>query len=186
MEISIKEVEKLIQQENLHIFLDIDGVLFNSVETSVKLLNEKFNRNVDPKSISVWNFSDKFPEITDEDIEWLFGTVDFFNIVEFQKGAFEFLVKHQDNITLVTKGVPSNLRYKTIFFEMMGLDKIKFIGLPIDQSKSVVDMSDGIFIDDCTYNLVESNAKIKILFKEYDNFTEWSQGWDGLIMRSWV
>jgi hypothetical protein len=132
------------------------------------------------------DFSCSYPNITDEDIEWLFSTVEFFNIVEFQDGAYEFLLKHQDNITLVSKGTKQNLKFKRIFFDFMGLDKIKLIGLPIEESKSVVDMSDGIFIDDCTYNLVESNAKYKVLFKEYNNVTSWSQGWNGDVLRSWI
>ena len=73
----------------------------------------------------------------------------------------------------------------------MQLNDMKVIikGLPLDASKGEVDMSDGLFIDDCTKNLVESNAKYKVQFCEYDDGLneqrEWIKGFDGLKMYKW-
>ena len=58
--------------------------------------------------------------------------------------------------------------------------------------KSIVDMSDGILIDDNPHNLISSNAKNKILFGRDYNYNKgfdferlytWSQVYDRLCVK---
>jgi hypothetical protein len=48
-------------------------------------------------------------------------------------------------------------------------------------------MDGGLFIDDCTCNLNESNATYKLIFMEYNdgNEREWQLGWDGERIYEW-
>ena len=84
------------------------------------------------------------------------------------------------------KGNIRNLELKGCLFEECGLNKVKYIGLPLNKSKGCVDMTNALFIDDCTKNLNETNAKVKILFREFENDAEWQLGWNGLEMKSWI
>jgi hypothetical protein len=51
MNITIKEIERLVGRDGLYLFLDIDGVLFKSCLACTQLLNERFNMNVKPQDI---------------------------------------------------------------------------------------------------------------------------------------
>ena len=186
MDISIKEIERLAKNNNLRFYLDIDGVLWNSVEVCTQILDKKFNTTTDPRNVSSWNFSCCYDGLTDTDIEELFADESFFDIVKFQDGTRDFMNKHMGNIVLVTKGTSRNIELKRKWFDDNGFDNVQLVGLPLFMSKDTVDMSDGIFIDDSVTNLTEvTTAKHKFLFKEYDNYTEWSANYNGLTLRSW-
>ena len=62
-----------------------------------------------------------------------------------------------------------------------------FCGLYLNENKGDINMSSSLFIDDCVNNLNESNAKYKIMFKEYNDNREreWQKGWNGLVMYNW-
>jgi 5'' nucleotidase, deoxy (Pyrimidine), cytosolic type C protein (NT5C). len=182
---TIQELEKLNVDKY---FIDIDGVIFHSVEAMVKILNRKFNMNLKSQNVTSWNFRCCYPEMTDEEVEWLFSTDEFFDVVRFIEGAKDFLLRHKDNSILVTKGQERNLRIKRQFLDLNGLEDIFMIGLPLNVSKDIINMKNGVFIDDSVKNLNEvTTAKYKILFSEYGNEDkcEWSKGWKGDKMYSW-
>ena len=43
-----------------------------------------------------------------------------------------------------------------------------------------------LFIDDCTTNLIDSNANLKVQFKPSDVDTEWSRDWNGMVVKNWL
>lgn len=176
--------------ENLDIdkiFLDIDGCIFHSVEAMCKILNKKFNMNVQPQQITSWNFECCYPKMSNEEIEWLFANDKFFDYVRLIDGSKEFMLKHKDNLILITKGNEKNIFQKRQWLDLNGLEEINMIGLPLDVSKDIINMKDGLFIDDTTKNLNEvTTSKYKVQFKEYDNETEWSSGWEGMVLRKWI
>ena len=190
--INIKELEELIERENFkHVYLDIDGVVFHSVEAIVKILNRRYYTDVNPRDITSWNFSDCYPYMTNDKIERLFTTNEFFDNVKMIDGVKEFILKYIDKIILVTKGNINNINQKRIYFDLNGLENVKMIGIPLNVSKDVINMYDSVFIDDCTNNLNEvTTAKLKIQFNEYGSEIadkcEWSKGWDGIRMENWV
>jgi len=190
--INIKELEKLIEDEDFkYIFLDVDGVVFHSIEAIVKILNKEYNMNVDPRDVLSWNFSNCYSEMTDKKIEQLFGTTTFFNNVKMIKGAKEFILKHIDKVILITKGGQENINRKRNYFDLNDLGKVRMVGIPLDMSKNIINMTNSLFIDDSTNNLNDVlTAKYKIQFIEYGehiaNKCAWTKGWDGERMESWV
>ena len=167
-------------------YIDFDGCLTHSIKAMVTLLNKKYNMNVQPQEIVSWNFSDKFP-IGRSELEDLFADVSFYTILEFIEGAITFLEAHKHESIIITKGDLLNGLQKRVKLDMNELEDIPMIILPLNVSKSTINMSGGIFVDDCVANLRESNARVKILFMEYvDNVDrEWQRGWNGFVVSDW-
>lgn len=161
-------------------YLDFDGCITHSLEAMVNLLNKKYNMNVQPQEITSWNFADKFP-IKQRELEDLFADMEFYDILEFIEGAVAFIKAHKHESIIITKGDLLNGLYKRCKLDMSDLEYVPMIILPLNVSKSVINMSDGIFVDDNADNLRESNARVKILFMEYvdDVDREWQRGWNG-------
>lgn len=182
--LNVKDIETIISDFNINkIYLDADGVVIQSVKAMVKLIKDKYGIDLQPCDVINWNFHDS---LSDKQIEELFSNEDFFNIVELYDGVHDFINRHIDKITIITKGNSRNLELKGLLFEECGFNKVKYIGLPLNKSKGCVDMTNALFIDDCTKNLNETNAKVKILFREFENDAEWQVGWNGLEMKSWI
>ena len=185
----ISNIEKFIKDNNINkIYLDVDGVLIHSCQAICDIINEEKGTNFLGKHILSWNFKEICYDLTDNDIELLFADDRFFKYVQWIDGAKEFIKCHENNISIVTKGTWNNITRKIDFFALNDIS-VELIGIPLDRSKKEIDMSDGLFIDDCTQNLIESNAKYKVQFIEYnDNLNEqreWIKGWHGLKMYKW-
>ena len=181
VKIKISDIESMNPK---YYFIDFDCTLVKSLNESVKILNSIHNKNLKPKDIKTWNFKEYDKDLTDEQIEQIFADERFFDKLKFYKGAKEFVLRHEDNTIIVTKGTDKNLYLKKQWLKNQGI-KVPVIGLPIELSKKFVDMSYGILIDDSTYNLEESNACYKIQFREFEE-TDWNKGWEGLVLKSWI
>lgn len=170
------------------IYLDVDGVIWHSCQAVCDILNEDKGTNFTGDQILSWNFKEICPNLTDIDIELLFADTRFFEYVKWIDGAKEFIDNYKNHILIVTKGTWDNITKKIDFFKLNQIN-VDFVGLPLDKSKSEIDMSDGIFIDDCTKNLIESNAKYKIQFLEYNDGLnekrEWIKNFNGYKMYNW-
>lgn len=178
---TIQEIKKL---NSRRYYIDFDSTLVNSVKAMVEILNKKFDKDVDYKNINIYNFSDCFI-VDGKQVELIFDSEEFFDIVEFYDGALEFIKENIDKITIISKGNPTNLKLKGEFLAKHGLSEVKYVGLPLNKSKGFVDMTDCVFIDDVTSNLYETNAKYKIQFREFDEIKSWNKFWDGEILRNW-
>ena len=186
---TIININTFIDYYNINkIYLDVDGVLIHSCQAICDILNEDKGTNFTGDQVLSWNFKEICPNLTDADIELLFADDRFFKYVKWIKGAKEFIKSHGKDITIVTKGTYRNILRKIIFFSPYGFGS-EFVGIPLNISKREIDMSDGLFIDDCTKNLKESNAKYKVQFLEYNDGLndkrEWTKDWDGLKMYKW-
>ena len=185
----ISDIEKFIDYVNVdHIYLDVDGVLIHSCQAICDILNEDKGTNFTGNQVLSWNFKEICPDLTDGDIELLFADDRFFKYVQWIKGAREFIERHENDITIVTKGTYLNILRKILFFNRYDIS-VPIEGLSLDTSKNEIDMSKGIFIDDCTKNLIESNAKYKVQFLEYNDGLneqrEWIKGFNGYKMYKW-
>ena len=169
-----------------NIYLDVDGVLFASNEAMCTLLNNKYHLAHTGDEVTNWNYTDLYPTNSNE-IEELFQSEEFFNAVRFIKGARGYLNKYRDKIVIITKGTTKNFVYKRYLFNLAGFKDIPIISIPLDISKGLINMKDGLFIDDCTYNLKESNARYKVMFMEYNDNVEreWQKNWLGRRITSW-
>lgn len=190
MAVTIDEIFKLFDIGQ--IFLDVDGVIFDSCSTVIQLLNDKYGGNFNGSDVTNWDFKCCYPDITSEEIETVFADKRFFDIVKPIDGALEFIEKYKDKIVIVTKSTIDNLYYKHKWFEKHGI-KVPIIGLPLDISKGIINMKSdndkliNIFIDDSTNNLKESNADIQIQFVQYNDNKqrEWQKGWKGIKIYKW-
>ena len=185
----IDNIEQFIKHINIkNIYLDVDGVLIHSCQAICDIINENNKTNFTGNQVFSWNFEEICPNLTDADVENLFADDRFFQYVKWINGAKEFIKRHEDNISIVTKGTWNNITKKIDFFALNKIN-VEFIGIPLSRSKKEIDMSNGIFIDDCTTNLVESNAKYKIQFLEYNDGLneqrEWTKNWNGYKMYNW-
>ena len=190
MNMVVSNIEQFIKYTEIDkIYLDVDGVLIHSCQAICDMINEDKGTHFTGDQVLSWNFKEICSDLTDEDIEILFADDRFFKYVKWINGAREFIERHKDDITIVTKGTYQNIFRKTLFFNQYNINVV-IKGLPLYTSKSEIDMSDGIFIDDCTSNLIESNAKYKIQFIEYNDGLneqrEWIKNWDGLKMYNWA
>lgn len=179
----------------IKLFLDFDETITLSTKQFVKVANKKFNLNKNWHESKLWNFTDLYPEITVEDVNEIFCSEDFFVDLEPHKGVVETIEKLKDGLSLhiATIGLKENLNkkvewikknFKDVEFEFTGiLDD----GVNIVYNKSSIDMSGSIFIDDRIDNLRSSNAKLKILYKDYRNYS-WQKtdcNEDIYIVNSW-
>ena len=193
----IDNIEKFIYENNIKmIYLDWDGVITHSVKAIVDILNKKHNININPQDIVSWNFKEADPTLTDEEMERLFTTKEFFFELEYIDGVIDFMKRHRNNIIIVTKARTENYLGKIHMLKRIGLDDIPIIPIPLNMSKSIINMyyhnldnylDYSLFIDDSTNNLLESSASFKIQFREYndDKEREWQKDWNGYVMYKW-
>ena len=188
--IKVNDIDDLIKKESIStIFLDIDGVVLESVEAMCQLLNNKYRTTVKSVDIKSWNFNEIKSDLTSEEIENLFNDPRFFEIVRVYRGIGKFIDKYRDKIIFLTKGNIENISQKHELFRLSMFKNIPIIGLPLNISKGFINMrykGQSLFIDDCSQNLIDSNADIKILFKEFDNDAEWQKNWNGMVINSWI
>lgn len=160
------------RKKPIKIYLDFDNTLVDSNSAMVYLLNQEFGTKKEYKDLKKYDFKDLFPELTDEHCEELFGDWRLFSLLEFFDNCFETLdyFKKRCNYSLVTYGNKYNLSAKKIWCErylpfLKELHLLEYVPGDMNYDKSMIDMSDGIFIDDHIEYLRSSNAKVKILFR---------------------
>ena len=162
------------------IYWDIDDVVLNTTETMVELINKKYRipNNLKPRTreqCKDWGFKGLWRPLTKEQQMELFESSDFWNAVtikpEFYDIVYSGILDKYDNI-FVTKGSVYNLFKKREFlYEEVDIKNafkdFGYVGIADDENKAVIDMTDGIQIDDNYSNLKDTKAKIKILLKNY-------------------
>ena len=177
-----QELEKMCSEVET-IATDVDDVIIDSLQADVSILNKRYNKNVDKSEIKCWNFNCHFPT-TSQEIEDIFNSQEFFDIVQFKPNAKEFILSHKDKIVLVTKGNELNLLRKRIWLIENGLQDIKYIGVPLNESKGVHISYDSLFIDDNKGNLESVDCKYKVMMVTNEN-SEWQSEYEGYRIRNW-
>lgn len=171
------------------LFVDYDGTIVNSVAATCSCYNEDFKYYKDfvPVKwweVNTWNF-EECNCATKEYINTYFNQQRFFDRLTYMDWAKETLDELKDDyeITIVSSGYSPNLKAKEIWIQE-NLSYCKFIGVNLKQytDKSHLDMSDGIFIDDSSKNLVTSNALVNICFG--DKYS-WNEDWTGFRCNNW-
>lgn len=162
----------------IDLFLDFDDTICLTSKQFVKLANKKYKKEESWNNINRWDFKDLYPEITNNDIDNIFSSEDFFVDLELCENCLDVInsIKNIVNIHITTIGTDRNLKNKMKWIkENLNID-FNFNGI-LDtgiNDKSSVDMNGAIFIDDRVDNLRSSNANIKILYKNYHDYS-WQQ-----------
>ena len=178
-----------IWSEYMNIYIDFDDTITMSVENVVRIINHRFDKNIQPTDIAQWDFSDVYPDIPLQDIVKVFGEKEFFETLKLKPYVITTLRKYirYNNITIVSKVDAVALKRKNDWIKKHIIDlgiPVKFRGIPLDKSKGIIDMSNGIMVDDNAKFLNETNAKYKILYKCNRKFDD-LQEWHGLTVSNW-
>lgn len=184
--INVNYIERLIKEEKIkHIFLDYDCTMVNSIEAVLNQLNERYNTAYVTEECTTWNFQNLFPDLKEEELLEIFDSVRFFEEVKMYEGVYDFINKHFDMITVVSKGLDTNLYLKGKWLNKY-FSNINFIPLEgIVMNKSMVNMGKkSIHIDDNQDNLFSTNAEYKVLYKNVKD-AEWNKRWKGKWIDNW-
>lgn len=176
---------------NKKYFVDFDGVIVNTIQKIVELYNKDFvaykkYKPVNWVDVNTWDFKE-LEAATCDQINHYFNQPRFFENLETIPLAINTIntLSINNDVTIVSSGYSPNLLLKEKWCKRQFLPSVKFIGVNLKEhsDKSHIDMSDGIFIDDSSHNLITSNAKIKICFgDEY----EWNKDWNGIRCFNWT
>lgn len=165
-----------VNPDKLTIYIDIDDVLLDSTHAVCQILNERYGTDKTQADIKDWRYRNINRNITAEEVEAVFDSDEFWNIVQLNSWFMHHLFYDDDRIleafnwVLVTKGTQINLdkKYDFIMSEPLfadNKDKFGYIGLDAHEGKEMVHMMNGIQIDDHYGNLKDTDADLKILLK---------------------
>lgn len=172
------------------IFIDLDGVVFDTIECITALYNEDFRyykgfKPINSCDVETWDFTEL--NCADKhDIERYFNQPRFFDWVEIMPWAESVIRKLalEYEIIFISMGNKPNLKQKKKWVKE-NFPYAKFKGINIEKytDKSHIDMHKAVFIDDSAKNLRTSNAKYKICFG--DKYS-WNEDWDGTRCMNWI
>ena len=167
----------------IKLFIDVDGVITNTIKKFCEIYNQKYSKHPDftfsdCTKVREWNFTDQGPLIKSVDeVNEFFDLPEFYYKAAYIDGAIDSINKlsNKYDISIVTMGSPINLAYKYEALKRK-IPIMRYYGIDISKhtDKRKVDMSDGIFIDDVSKNLITSNADKKICFGEP---MPWNDDW---------
>lgn len=170
------------------IFLDFDDTMAESSKCMINLINKIYNCNKTQEDLKDYGFQSIYPISEKEKLE-LFESDDFFKNLKLKEGVLDFINTYYKKYKIIisTKGTYKNLIKKEKWIKDIFGDKIIFMGLNGNShDKSYVDMKDSIEIED-NASCLNTNAKIKILYKSFNNFP-WQQvecSKDIIIVNTW-
>ena len=156
------------------IYLDFDNTIVESNKRIIDILNNKYKISKSEKDLSDYNYNSIYPITVEEKLS-MFESDEFYSGLEFKPGVLDVLKKYADiyKIIIVSKGTPLNLEKKEKWIRQNIPFEFPFIGLSGQSFRKKVDMEGAIQIDD-TFKCLETNASLKILYKNFNNFP-WQQ-----------
>ena len=115
------------------LYLDADDTILLSSEAVIKILNQKYNINP-PKTINNmkdWEYRSIYKYITIKEVEDIYESDEFFNMVEFNPLFLDFYNKNKNkiNIVIVTKGTELNVTKKEKYIKSILGEDIEYIGM---------------------------------------------------------
>lgn len=173
----------------MNIYIDFDDTITNSIQALLAISNRRYGTSYKIEDVGDWNFKDIYPNIPLKEIVSIYDTDEFYNLLSIKRDALFVLRRFakRNKIFIVTKvnkkSMVQKFQWIKEHIQNFGID-VELIGIPLNKSKGIVDMSEGIMIDDNVKFLNETNAKYKILFKNNRRFDE-LQEWSGMSATSW-
>ncbi len=182
--------------EKRKLFLDFDQTVVASIKSFCCVYNSWYQfepdfKKADWRKVAKWNFNDECPllEGDPKNVEEIFGSSNFFYELEFlNENTHEVLGRlcHKYEVVLVSIGTFDNISNKSLWVKEH-LPCIKecvfLVNDGCKMTKSVVDMSGGIFLDDVSSNLYSTNADVKICVGD---IRPWNQDWRGVRCADWT
>ena len=81
----------------MRIFCDADDVLINTVECWVELINKTYNQNVKPETVTDWDATKAYPNLTKEQVYGVLNADTLWYMVEPLPGSKEYLKRLLDD-----------------------------------------------------------------------------------------
>lgn len=150
----------------MKIFCDFDDTLVRSSKKVVEIINSDFGTSKTEDDVKDWGYKSIYHGMNKQIIDKIFADERFFINLEFFDGALEFLSNR--DVEFCTLGTKENLKRKYNFLKENFPSGFSYSGLE-HGDKSSIDMSGGIQIDDKVSYLENTNASVKILFRNYKN-----------------
>lgn len=161
--------QKESHEQKISLYIDIDNTIITTAETFINKYCTENGIKKDFYDLKDWNFRSIDRKINTKNFLRYIETEEFFNEVQFYDDFLRFYVRNGDkfNFNFITIGTKKNLELKKDFIlrSLPTIKNVKYIGLT-DDDKNIIDMSDGIQIDD-KYDNLNTSARIKILQKNY-------------------
>ena len=164
--------------DKIRIYWDVDDVILNTSEILIDMINKKYNplKKKTLNNIKDWELRSIYRDIETDFINDALADEYFWSNVTVKKDFEYFLlsgIARKFDHYFVTIGTDDNISLKKEFITKLmercnyQEDSYIYLGLNEKFSKQVVPMKGGIQIDDNISNLVCTNAKIKILIKNF-------------------
>ena len=168
--------------ERQQILIDIDDTFLKSFEVIIRQLNKKNNTCKTINDLRDYQYRSIDENITQEDINRMYASEEFFNNVNFNDGAIDFIVKYSKifDIVFISYGTEENLLRKikllNDFVQRYNLDHIFFASCEIGKANKREVLLDNIYlaIDNHSEHLEEMQSPKKILLKNFID-VEWNQ-----------
>ena len=168
--------------ERQQILIDIDDTFLKSSEEIIRQLNKKNNTCKTINDLRDYQYRSIDENITQEDINRMYASEEFFNNVNFNDGAIDFIVKYSKifDIVFISYGTEENLLRKikllNDFVQRYNLDHIFFASCEIGKANKREVLLDNIYlaIDNHSEHLEEMQSPKKILLKNFID-VEWNQ-----------
>ena len=184
----------------LTLFIDVDGTVINSLSAMCIWYNHayQFHPNFKPaisSEIYEWNAGGQMPLLQKGDIELMFASDLFFQVVEPIKNSREVIERltatDEFDCVFASIGSSANIGNKTKYLEKVFPFVSSHImlvknGSNVKMDKTILNGEGTVLIDDHIDNLKTARVTYPILFKENGIDKEWNQGWNGLIATSWL
>lgn len=188
----------------MKIFFDFDNTLVNTTEAFCKYVEWTFDgAYISPYEVREYDFSDQMKFSKDELIN-AFSSDRLFNYLRPYTGVRNVLEELQKSglfeMYLVSNCSTESASKKLNWLQEFNFDKyftgkiMLTINKPYD--KSLINMSNSIFVDDHKLNHLSSNAKYKYAFVEAGTNRKWApteaynvkvfNGWYAPIAREWI
>lgn len=169
--------------EKQKILIDIDDTFLKSSEEIIRQLNKKNGTNKTIDDLIDYGYRSIDETITQEEINQMYASDEFFNNVEFNDGAIDFIIKYSKifDIIFVSYGTFDNLTKKLKMLcdtcvNTYNLNNIYFITCETGKANKSEILLDNVYlaIDNHSGHLSELNSPKKILLKNFRE-VEWNQ-----------
>lgn len=171
-----------MELERQKILIDIDDTFLKSSEEIIRELNNKNGTSKTIDDLIDYQYRSIDNNITQEDINKMYASNEFFENVNFNDGAIDFIKKYSDifDIVFVSYGTLKNLNKKvqllTKVVNKYVIDNVYFAGFETGKANKREILLDNVYlaIDNHVDHLNELSAPKKILLKNYMD-VEWNQ-----------
>ena len=168
--------------ENQKILIDIDDTILKSSEEIIRQLNNKNGTSKTIDDLTDYGYRSIDENITQEEINKMYASNEFFENVIFNDGALDFIVKYSKifDIILVSYGTEENLMRKLKLFndlvESYSLNNVYFVSFETGKSSKSDLFLDHVYlaIDNHSGHLEELNSPKKILLKNFKE-VDWNK-----------